>query len=426
MSPPGPVEIAERVAEDSHVLDDISAWIWSKCKAARGVDHFDILAGLPPDIHRTLHNLEPMAIFIVRETLMVLLCRSVVFGAEGFCRSFHWVWRQTVMRGHHLPEDHYKQSGFSAAAGPIRSFALAMLLTRYLRLGMVLFKMHFHRHVVAQARIVAFIWAATSFLLAWKAKAVDRLIHESGLPKARVMRMSWLVSLIITTLGIFTAAEALGVTLKSLLALGGISGLAIGLASKEVVTNFFGGLVLYLTNPFSVGDAIKAGNFAGVVEDIGYFTTRIVGFDKAPVTVPNQVFTNMVITNMSRASHRRLDTKFRVRHQDILAVPDLTRNIVAYLRSHPSIDAAQGAPLAFLSDCKDSSLEISVVATIRKGAGDFRALQQEILVRCANIIVEAGASIGMNMPFPAAKPQLLPPAAAAAANSAPEPAVTAA
>jgi small-conductance mechanosensitive channel len=72
------------------------------------------------------------------------------------------------------------------------------------------------------------------------------------------------------------------------------TGIAMGLAAKEVVSNFFGGAVLLITQPFVIGDRIKAGSFAGQVQDIGYLQTKILGFDGVPILVPNQAFINQV------------------------------------------------------------------------------------------------------------------------------------
>jgi len=94
------------------------------------------------------------------------------------------------------------------------------------------------------------------------------------------------------------------VPLSSSLALGGVGGVAIGLASKDVVSNFVGGLMLLITEPFTPGDFItflyQGQWMIGKVERVGWYQTRIRNRDTRPVYVPNAFFVNTMVTNMDR------------------------------------------------------------------------------------------------------------------------------
>ena len=89
------------------------------------------------------------------------------------------------------------------------------------------------------------------------------------------------------------ALQTLGFSISGVLAFGGIGGLAIGLAARDLLANFFGGLTIYLDRPFSVGDWVRSPdrNIEGTVEEIGWRLTRIRTFDKRPLYVPNATFT---------------------------------------------------------------------------------------------------------------------------------------
>eukprot|EP00897_Mesotaenium_endlicherianum_P010315 jgi/Mesen1/9311/ME000060S08751 len=385
---------------DGHCLDPASHWLWARLKGSvRRVvpEHADLFSWLPEPLHRSIHACEPVAVLVVRELMLGALVAALVVNTDAICRALCWAWRRAVTCKAVLTEEEYRQTCLYAAAQPVKVLILTLFSTRYMEMILPRLKMHTDLHLVVRVRQVAAVWCITQLLLVWKANVVRHLQETSKVDKARLVSVNRIASLLLVTLGMFTAAEACGVPLQSVFALGGISGLAIGLASKEVVTNFFGGLVLFLTRPFHVGDFIK-------VEDIGYFQTRIIGFDKFPITVPNQVFTNLVITNMSRASHRNLEAMFRLRHQDILLVDGVTARISAYLAQHPAVDLAQGAPVCYLKSLGESSLEISLSA----GSAQFNAARQEIFVQAAHIIIDCGGFIGGNAPFAPYQPQPQP------------------
>ncbi|XP_024517944.1 mechanosensitive ion channel protein 1, mitochondrial [Selaginella moellendorffii] len=121
---------------------------------------------------------------------------------------------------------------------------------------------------------------------------VDHLASKSRIDAPRVVAIDKVASLFLYFLAASSIAEVCGFALSSLLAVGGISGLAVGLAAKEIVSNVFGGAILFMTRPFVIGERIKAGSFSGEVQDIGFLQTKLLGFDKVPVLVPNQAFIN--------------------------------------------------------------------------------------------------------------------------------------
>ena len=102
--------------------------------------------------------------------------------------------------------------------------------------------------------------------------------------------------------------QALGYSISGVLAFGGIGGIAVGFAAKDLLANFFGGLMIYLDRPFSVGDWIRSPdkNIEGTVEEIGWRLTRIRTFDKRPLYVPNSTFTQISVENPSRMLNRRI------------------------------------------------------------------------------------------------------------------------
>lgn len=86
----------------------------------------------------------------------------------------------------------------------------------------------------------------------------------------------------------------------------GIGGVAIALAAKDTLANFFGSIMILFDRPFKVGDWIVSSDAEGIVEDIGFRSTRIRTFAKALVAVPNSKLATDAITNWSRRDRRRI------------------------------------------------------------------------------------------------------------------------
>lgn len=90
--------------------------------------------------------------------------------------------------------------------------------------------------------------------------------------------------------------EHFGMSLSGLMAFGGIGGIAIGMAGKDILSNFFSGLMLYFDRPFNIGDWVSSPdrNIEGTVVEIGWRITKIITFDHRPLYIPNSVFLLLV------------------------------------------------------------------------------------------------------------------------------------
>lgn len=109
--------------------------------------------------------------------------------------------------------------------------------------------------------------------------------------------------------GAFLLLAVWKVNITPLLASAGIAGVAVALAAKETLSNFFGGVTVLLDQPYRVGDyIILDSGERGEVAEIGLRSTRIVTRDDVQVSIPNSVITNTKVINESAPQPR-----FRVR-----------------------------------------------------------------------------------------------------------------
>jgi len=156
-----------------------------------------------------------------------------------------------------------------------------------------------------------------TFSIAWLfVRLVDAIIQEYIVPLVEksksnlddqilpILRKSikisiWIIALII---GLDNAGYNVGTLLASL----GIGGLALAMAAKDTVSNFFGGITIFVDKPFTIKDRINIDGIDGVVEEIGIRSTRIRNLSGRMITVPNSIFTNNKIENISSEPNRKI------------------------------------------------------------------------------------------------------------------------
>jgi MscS family membrane protein len=246
---------------------------------------------------------------------------------------------------------------------------------------------------------LALIFLGTIFLTNFIKRAERNLVHPEYMAQpmdattVRAVGKLLRASVIIT--GVLIAMQLFGYSISGLLAFGGIGGIAVGFAAKDLLANFFGGLMIYLDRPFSVGEWIRSPDkeIEGTVEDIGWRLTRIRTFDKRPLYIPNSVFASISVENPSRMSNRRIHETVGIRYQDISSMDAIVTQVTAMLMAHPEIDTNQTMIVNF-NKFSASSVDFFVY-TFTKTTNwiDFHQIKQDVLLRVAEIVAVNSAEI---------------------------------
>jgi len=137
----------------------------------------------------------------------------------------------------------------------------------------------------------------------WRRRAArpeDEQFHKQLFP---IIRRTLKVFTIIVAL--LVTAQNLGINITGLLASLSIGGLAVGLAAQDTLANMFGAVAVLLDKPFRVGDRIQLDSVDGVVEAIGFRSTRVRNLDGHLVTIPNKTIGGATITNITERSSIR-------------------------------------------------------------------------------------------------------------------------
>ncbi|RTE65702.1 mechanosensitive ion channel family protein [Amphritea opalescens] len=199
------------------------------------------------------------------------------------------------------------------------------------------------------------------------------------------------LSIIITT--VLVVLQTFGYSISGVLAFGGIGGLAVGFAAKDLLANFFGGLMIYLDRPFKVGDWVRSPDkeIEGTVEDIGWRLTCIRTFDKRPLYVPNATFASISLENPSRMTNRRIYEKIGLRYEDSALVSGVIDDVRTMLMNHPEIDNRQTL-IVNLNSFAPYSLEFFIY-TFTKTTNwvRFHEIKQDVMGKIIDIVHEHGA-----------------------------------
>ena len=265
---------------------------------------------------------------------------------------------------------------------------------------------------------------ALLILFGWLAHRLSRGIEEELLGEHRgalassdratisaVARLSRIVLWVVAGIMIL---QSLGVSVSGLLAFGGVGGIAVGFAARDLLANFLGGLSIFLDRPFAVGDWIRSPDreIEGTVENVGWRVTRIRTFDQRPLYVPNAVFSTVALENPSRMLNRRIYETIGIRYDDAGAMEQVVAEVKEMLLAHDDIDKGKTLMVNFVA-FGASSLDFFVYCFTRTTDwATYHGVKQDVLIKILKIIEGHGAEVA----FPTRTVLLSPPEAEAPAS----------
>ena len=177
----------------------------------------------------------------------------------------------------------------------------------------------------------------------------------------------------------------------SLVALIGSIGLALGLAVKDNLANFAGGVMLLFNKPFRGGDYIEAQSVAGTVQSVGILYTTLTTFDNKTVHIPNGPLSTGNIINYSTQATRRVDLTVNVDYgSDVELVKRLLLDIA---ENHPQV-LRDPEPSARMVKMNDSSIDFTLKVWAK--GSDFWPVTFDLNEQAYDALV----AHGLNIPFP--------------------------
>jgi len=245
-------------------------------------------------------------------------------------------------------------------------------------------------------RDVGILLCLTWFVLSVIRGAEEEFTQRSEqVDKTTAQAIGKLLRLAVIITAALVILQTLGYSISGVLAMGGVGGIAIGFAAKDLLANFFGGLIIYLDRPFAVGDWIRSPdrNIEGTVEHIGWRMTMIRNFQSQPMYVPNSVFTNIIVENPSRMANRRIYEAIGLRYSDLTSMDQVVADVVAMLKQHPEIEPEKTMIVNF-NEFSDSSVDFFVYCFTKTTQWvKFHEVKQDVMLRIAEIVKANNAEI---------------------------------
>ncbi len=196
----------------------------------------------------------------------------------------------------------------------------------------------------------------------------------------------------------------------SIVALAGVTTVAAGffaISQQDLIKNLFGGIVLHLDRPFSVGDWIYTvdGKIQGTVKKISFRLTKLQAFDSRPIYVPNATFLTEAVVNASRMTNRRILQYAGIRYCDFSKLSTIMTDIKNMLANHPEIDQKLTTLVCVVNGSTDmgsstegvfgtTSLNFMVYTfTKTTNWAKFQDIQSSIMIEIGQIILNNQAEI---------------------------------
>ena len=167
---------------------------------------------------------------------------------------------------------------------------------------------------------------------------------------------------IIFITALFVGQNIFDINISALLASAGVIGLALALAAKDTVSNFFGTLVIVADTPFRIGDRIECGNVCGIVQNVGMRSSRIVTDDGTRCTVPNSTLTNAAVFQRNRRGHLKRVIDLALTYDTTAEKMELAVEILhKIMDDFHGRDLPEFAPRIFFSSFGSFSLDLRCI-----------------------------------------------------------------
>ncbi len=163
-----------------------------------------------------------------------------------------------------------------------------------------------------------------------------------------------------------------GYNVTSLLAGLGLGGLAFAMASKDYISNIFGGMTIFMDKTFKIKDKIKIGNYNGKVQEIGLRSTKLKTKEGTIITIPNSKFTGSMVENVSKAPAKKVSINLGITYETPLKKIEKAQKIL--LKIALDNQFVKNDSIVSFNHFGDSALNILFVIYVKKTANYFETM----------------------------------------------------
>jgi len=234
-----------------------------------------------------------------------------------------------------LSRDHETGAAMAAALAPaVRLLVVLIGLSLALQSGLLVFSANvglFFQHVIDTLKAVVLCLGLAGVGVSLLENST-RKAKADGNKQTVTMHVFYrrAIQVAAIVIGVFIGLRVWGFDISGLLAGLGIGGLALSLAAQDTFSNLLGGLTIMTDHAFSIGDVITTPDVEGIVEDIGFRSTKVRTFTQMQVTVPNSRLSSNTVTNLSRVVKRRIRFSINLEYG---TTPDQIRSLIEKLKA---------------------------------------------------------------------------------------------
>ena len=310
---------------------------------------------------------------------------------------FAWFFTSVIIVGHRFIYRRFtkkqQKQDVKRLKGPIRVLALSLGFYIASLLSYSLLSSLFFSRVSETIAIIGITWLCLYFV----DPVIDRMTKRRQMPKssgkialARLLNKT--IKAIIIIIGATFIFYMANLNLTAVITGLGVGGIAIAFAAQKTLENLFGGVMIISDQPIRVGDFCRAGEFQGIVEDIGLRSTKLRTLNRTVVSVPNGQLAMMSLENFTVRDKILFRHKFQLRYE---TSADQLRFVIAGIRrmlyEHPKVETVT-ARVRFIG-FRDSAVELEVFAYVLETEYEcFLAVQEDLLLRSMDIVEKSGTT----------------------------------
>ncbi len=197
-------------------------------------------------------------------------------------------------------------------------------------------------------------------------------------------------NVLIWIIGAIAVLQTFGINLTPVIAGLGVSGIVLGFALQESISNFFSGFLIAINNPFNIGDYVEIDSIGGTVTSMDLMCVNLTAPDNRKIVMSNKNVWGSVIVNYSSIERRREDFLVSVSYGTDL--DKAKRAITEVIASYPEV-LPDPAPVIEVHKLSASSIDFVARPWVRPS--DFWS----VYWRFQKDIVEKFRSEGIDIPF---------------------------
>lgn len=223
--------------------------------------------------------------------------------------------------------------------------------------------------------------------------AFDRL--EKALSRELIEWMMKALRVAVVLVGAATVLQIWGIQIAPIIAGAGLLGVAVALGAQDLFKNLIAGILILGEKRFKVGDWIRVdGVVEGTVEAIGFRSTVVRRFDKAPVMVPNAKLSDTAVTNFTEMTYRRIYWHIGVEYRtSIEQLSEIREKIAAHIAEDGDfVDAKDASTFVRIDKFGASSIDILVYCFTKTTRwGEWLEVKEKLAYTIMKIVEEAGS-----------------------------------